>query len=109
MQLIARSERKIGPNFVKKISSKFYTENLLMKKESFKIVSLLQEMQLMNLVKLEKFLFFNQPLLGKQTFIGDASRNSDFITTCISYSKFATVINLDEQKDSLLFLITLMH
>ena len=109
MQLIAGSERKIRPNFVKKISPKFYTENLLTKKKSFKIVSLLQEMQLMNLVKLENLLFFNQLLLSKQTFIGDASRNSDIITTCISYSKFATVINLDGQKDSLLFLITLMH
>ena len=109
MQLIAGSERKIGPNFAKRISSKFYTENLLTKKKNFNIVSLLQEMQFMNLVKLENFLFLNQPLLSKQIFIGNASRNSNFITTCIPYSKFATVINLDGQQDSLLFIITLTH
>ena len=63
MQLIAGSERKIRPNFVKKISPKFYTENLLTKKKSFKIVSLLQEIQLMNLVKLEIFYFSTNPCL----------------------------------------------
>ena len=52
----------------------------------------------MNLVKFKHFSFLNQPLPRAQPVTGDTWTDSDFITNCISYSKFAAVINPGWQK-----------
>ena len=62
-------------------------------------------MQLMNLVKFKRFLFVNQLLPRTQPVTGNTWTDSDFITNCISCSKFAPVMNLGWQKG----LITLSY